>query len=77
MGEFTGPKDQCQAGHHGKRGRRRREREIERRGHVHARREKREEERPKYLDYIRKSLCGKGSPTPGLESSRLRVGYAR
>jgi hypothetical protein len=34
-------------------------------------------ERPKYLDYIGKSLWGKGSPATWLESSRLGAGYAR
>ena len=31
----------------------------------------------KYLDYIRKSLWGKGRPAPGLESAGLGAGYAR
>ena len=35
------------------------------------------EKRPKCLDYIGKSLWGKGSPAPGLESSGLGAGYAR
>ena len=33
--------------------------------------------RPKCLDYIGKSLWGKGSPAPGLESSGLRTESAR
>ena len=36
-----------------------------------------EEERPKCLDYIGRSIWGKGSPAPGLESSRLGSGFAR
>jgi hypothetical protein len=38
--------------------------------------EKREQEnkKPRCLDYVRKSLWGKGSPTPGLESSMLGPG---
>jgi hypothetical protein len=45
-------------------------------------REKRREreggkEKTKCLDYIGRSLWGKGSPGPGLESSGLGAGYAR
>ena len=41
------------------------------------RRRERRERKPKCLDYIGKSLWGKGSPAPGLESSGLGAGYAR
>jgi hypothetical protein len=34
-------------------------------------------ESPKFLDYIGKSLWGKASLTPGLESSQLGAGYTR
>ena len=39
-------------------------------------REERNRERPKCLDYIGKSLGGKGSPASGLKSSGQRMGYA-
>jgi hypothetical protein len=73
--EFTGPKDQGQGSCHREAGVGEREREKERRGHTC--RERREEERQKCLDYIGKSLWGKGSLAPGLESSGLGVGYTR
>lgn len=37
----------------------------------------REKESPKSLNYIGKSLWGKGSLASGLASSRLEAGYAR
>jgi hypothetical protein len=37
----------------------------------------REKESPKSLNYIGKSLWGKGSPSPGLKGSGLGAGYAR
>ena len=44
---------------------------------AYAQREEREQERPKCLDYIGRSIWGKGSPAPGLESSRLGSGFDR
>ena len=47
---------------------------------VHAERDaakKRERGRPKCLDYIGRSLWGKGSQAPGLESSKLGTECAR
>jgi len=37
---------------------------------------KEEKERLKCLDYIGRSLSGKGNPDPELEGSRLGAGYA-
>jgi hypothetical protein len=54
--------------------------EEKERKRVHTEREtkKREKERrPKCLDYIWKSLWGKGSPAPGLKSSGLWAGECR
>ena len=38
---------------------------------------RREKEESEMSGYIGKSLWGKGSPAPGLESSGLGAGYAR
>ena len=70
-GEFTGPKEQGQGHCHGERDRGERDKE---RKCVHREKEK-GEERPKCLDYIGRSLWGKGSPAPGLEKSRLETEY--
>jgi len=40
-------------------------------------REKERAGRAQSLDYIGETLWGKGSPIPGLKSSRLGAGYAR
>jgi hypothetical protein len=39
--------------------------------------QRKERERPKCLDFIAKSLWGRGSQVPGPEGSGVRVGFAR
>jgi hypothetical protein len=71
-GKLAGPKDQ--GSHHGERGRW----EAKEREKGQAQREKdKRRERAKCLDYIGRSLWGKDSQAPGLESSELGAGYAR
>jgi hypothetical protein len=78
QGVFTGSKDQGQGSCHGEWGWVVGEGEREREEGVYSQREKRrEQERTKCLDYIERSLWGKGSPTPGLQSSRRGAGHAR
>lgn len=57
-------------------GKERKEREESERVRALAEREERRK-RPKYLDDIGKSLCGKGTPDPVLEISGLGTGYTR
>ena len=69
-GKFTGPKDPGQGSPHWTV----RKGEEKERKSVHTQGCREQGGRPKCLDYIGRSLCGKGSPAPGLESSRLRAG---